>query len=101
VRNVVLYSPTFDRAFARWCLTVECDRPSRWAADWLRSHEYMHVLQLEGYGLNFLPNYFWYWFRKDVAASPTNPYEAIGYLWQGWTYLTGEKPWATWWRPAP
>jgi len=24
--------PTLDRAFARWCLTVECDRPRRWAA---------------------------------------------------------------------
>ena len=23
---------TFDRAFAKWCFTVECDRPRRWAA---------------------------------------------------------------------
>ena len=25
-------APTFDLAFARWCLTVEWDRPRRWAA---------------------------------------------------------------------
>ena len=25
-------APTLDLAFARWCFTVECDRPSRWAA---------------------------------------------------------------------
>ena len=61
----------------------------------------MHVLQIEGYGLNFLPDYYWYWLRKGVQASPSNPYEAIGYVWQGWTFLTGEKPWTTWWRPAP
>jgi hypothetical protein len=28
----VVVAPTLDRALARWCLTVECDRPSRWAA---------------------------------------------------------------------
>ena len=28
----VVAAPTLDRAFARWCLTVECDRPRRWAA---------------------------------------------------------------------
>ena len=28
----VVVAPTFDRAFARWCFTVECDRPRRWAA---------------------------------------------------------------------
>jgi len=28
----VVVAPTLDRAFARWCLTVECDRPRRWAA---------------------------------------------------------------------
>ena len=28
----VVVAPTLDRAFARWCFTVECDRPSRWAA---------------------------------------------------------------------
>jgi hypothetical protein len=28
----VVSAPTFDRAFARWCFTVECDRPRRWAA---------------------------------------------------------------------
>ena len=28
----VVSAPTFDRAFARWCFTVECSRPSRWAA---------------------------------------------------------------------
>jgi hypothetical protein len=28
----VVSAPTFVRAFARWCLTVECDRPRRWAA---------------------------------------------------------------------
>ena len=27
----VVSAPTFDRAFARWCFTVECDRPRRWA----------------------------------------------------------------------
>lgn len=25
-------TPTFHRAFARWCFTVECERPRRWAA---------------------------------------------------------------------
>jgi hypothetical protein len=28
----VVSAPTLDRAFARWGLTVECDRPSLWAA---------------------------------------------------------------------
>ena len=28
----VVSAPTFERAFARWCFTVECDRPRRWAA---------------------------------------------------------------------
>jgi len=28
----VASAPTFDRAFARWCFTVECDRPRRWVA---------------------------------------------------------------------
>ncbi len=28
----VVAAPTLDRAFARWCFTVECDRPRRWAA---------------------------------------------------------------------
>ncbi len=28
----VVVAPTLDRAFAKWCLTVECDRPRRWAA---------------------------------------------------------------------
>jgi hypothetical protein len=28
----VVVAPTLDRAFARWCFTVECDRPRRWAA---------------------------------------------------------------------
>ena len=28
----VVSAPTRDLAFARWCFTVECDRPSRWAA---------------------------------------------------------------------
>jgi hypothetical protein len=28
----VLLAPVLDRAFARWCFTVECDRPSGWAA---------------------------------------------------------------------
>ena len=28
----VVSAPTLDRAFARWCFTVECDRPRRWAA---------------------------------------------------------------------
>jgi hypothetical protein len=32
----VVAAPTFDRAFARWCFTVECDRPRRWAAALLR-----------------------------------------------------------------
>ena len=30
--GAVVAAPTFDRAFARWCLTVECDKPRRWAA---------------------------------------------------------------------
>ena len=30
-------APTSDRAFARWCFTVECDRPSRSAAAVLRA----------------------------------------------------------------
>lgn len=25
----VIVAPTFDRALARWCYTVECDRPRR------------------------------------------------------------------------
>src|SRR5450759_1520558 len=25
----VVAAPTLDRAFARWCFTIECDRPSR------------------------------------------------------------------------
>ena len=25
-------APTLDRAFARWCFTVECDGPNWWAA---------------------------------------------------------------------
>jgi hypothetical protein len=28
----VVFAPTLDRAFARYCLTVECDSPRRWAA---------------------------------------------------------------------
>ena len=28
----VVVAPILDRAFARWCFTVECDKPSRWAA---------------------------------------------------------------------
>ncbi len=28
----VVAAPTLDLAFARWCFTVECDRPRRWAA---------------------------------------------------------------------
>ena len=28
----VVVAPTLDRAFARWCLTVEGDRPRGWAA---------------------------------------------------------------------
>ena len=28
----VVATPTLDRAFARWCFTVECDRPRRLAA---------------------------------------------------------------------
>ena len=28
----VVVAPTLDRAFARWCFAVECDRPRRWAA---------------------------------------------------------------------
>ena len=28
----VVSAPTLDRAFARWCFTVECQRPRRWAA---------------------------------------------------------------------
>jgi len=28
----VVAMPTFDRAFARRCFTVECDRARRWAA---------------------------------------------------------------------
>jgi len=29
----VVVAPTLDRTFARWCLTVKCDRPSRRPAD--------------------------------------------------------------------
>ena len=28
----VVVAPSLDRALARWCLTVECDSPRRWAA---------------------------------------------------------------------
>jgi len=28
----VVVTPTLDRAVARWCFTVECERPRRWAA---------------------------------------------------------------------
>jgi hypothetical protein len=28
----VVATPTLDLAFAKWCFTVECDRPSRWPA---------------------------------------------------------------------
>ena len=28
----VVSAPTLDLAFARWCFTVECDSPRRWAA---------------------------------------------------------------------
>jgi hypothetical protein len=28
----VVSAPTLDRAFARWCFTAECDKPSVWAA---------------------------------------------------------------------
>ena len=28
----VVAAPIFDRALARWCFTVECDTPRRWAA---------------------------------------------------------------------
>ena len=28
----VVSAPTLDRAFARWCFTVECESPRRWAA---------------------------------------------------------------------
>jgi hypothetical protein len=28
----VVVAPTLDLAFARWCFTVECDIPRRWAA---------------------------------------------------------------------
>ena len=30
--GAVVSALTFDRAFVRWCFTVECDRPRRWAA---------------------------------------------------------------------
>ena len=30
--RTVVDAPTLDRAFARWCFTVECDSPSRRAA---------------------------------------------------------------------
>ena len=64
----VVSAPTFDRAFARWCLTVECDRPRRWAAAFSDP---------AGPGVDV-----------DRTSAPPCPYELAGSM-----VNTGSSPW--------
>jgi len=66
------------------------DRPERDSILW---HEYIHVLQQEGgslgYGVNYLN------VARTEGTGPSNRYEALAYLWQGWeeTFQRfGDKP---------
>jgi RHS repeat-associated protein len=75
----------------------------RWAPEapnWLRSHEYIHVLQYEHFGAALLL-YLKYSVMDGYRGGPSNPYEAIGYIWQGWTWAYGATSYGQFWRPAP
>ena len=70
----------------------------------LRSHEYVHILQYEMKGLAMFD------YLRDAQGPSHNPYEAIGYLWQAWTWAygldpserpTGQSSWDWYWRPSP
>ena len=50
---------------------------------WLKTHEYVHVLQYEGFGLTIASYAAWAALYKGSAR---NPYEAIAYLWEGWDF---------------
>lgn len=70
------------------------------APKWLRSHEYIHVLQFESFGPGLL-DYLRYSELEGYGGGPGNPYEAIAYLWQGWTWAYGATSYSRYWRPAP
>jgi RHS repeat-associated protein len=63
---------------------------------WLVSHEYVHVLEYEGKGLGILDYMF-----DPNRGSPKQEYEAIAYLWQGWTKAYGEASYDAFEPPAP
>jgi hypothetical protein len=67
----------------------------------LLSHEYIHVLQWEGRGVNFGIDYgAWAAIR---GSGSNNPEEAPGYLWAYWMKYLGRWEKAPWqvWRPPP
>ena len=67
---------------------------------WLISHEYVHVLEFEGLGWGIL-NYANHAILAGERGTPENPYEAIAYLWEGWTRAFGEASFDVFWRPSP
>jgi hypothetical protein len=66
---------------------------------WLKTHEYVHVLQFEGFGAALAPYAGWAALYKGSAR---NPYEAIAYLWEGWDLAYSDwdstRVWERWRR---
>lgn len=61
----------------------------------LMSHEYVHVLQFEGRGVGMLD------YVLNGGGEPENKYEAIAYLWSGWTHAFGEASFEVFLNPEP
>lgn len=69
-------------------------------SEWVKAHEYIHVLQYEGLGLDLFNDRYGDAFRRaGMSAGPGNRMESPGYLWEGWTYILGnveKEPWQVW-----
>ena len=66
-----------------------------------RAHEYVHVVQWEGLGLDYLKLYLAE-FALTGGGEANNVAEAPAYLWDGWAkyFPADPPPWKIWWRPG-
>jgi RHS repeat-associated protein len=78
---------------AAWCPTHD---GAKYRA--IRSHEYIHTLQFENFGSVEMLAYLGYEIGQPYHGSPSNnPYEAIGYIWEGWTMAYRVASWERYW----
>jgi RHS repeat-associated protein len=66
-----------------------------------KAHEYVHILEWEGRGNDYLNSYLWN-FTMGAGGGASNPDEAPSYLWEAWSlYLPADlQPWEIWLRPG-